>query len=135
MLKLYLFNSLRARKEKMKKLITAVIIASAIIFLGASCYNSNSNSSSPSNSTPVSTNQVTIQNMAFSPQSITVTKGTTVNWVNNDSVTHTVTGDNNAFSSGQLAPGANFSFTFPNSGTFTYHCSIHPSMTAQVTVN
>lgn len=120
----------------MKKIIMAIIVASGLLFLGATCYNSsNKSSTTPSTSTPVSSNQVTLSNMAFSPQSIDVTSGTTVTWTNQDSVTHTVTSDNNTFNSGQLAPGASFSFTFPNSGIFSYHCSIHPNMTGEVMVN
>jgi plastocyanin len=32
------------------------------------------------------------------------------------------------------ANGATFGFTFTKAGTFAYHCSIHPSMTATVVV-
>jgi plastocyanin len=33
-----------------------------------------------------------------------------------------------------LAPGATFSFTFNNPGTFPYHCTIHTYMTGKVIV-
>ena len=39
------------------------------------------------------TMHVTIQNHAFSPQTITVAPGTTVSWTNRDSAHHTVTSD------------------------------------------
>jgi hypothetical protein len=38
------------------------------------------------------------------------------------------------FNSGDLAPGRSFSFTFMGRGSFAYHCRIHPSMTATLTV-
>jgi plastocyanin len=79
-------------------------------------------------------NTVTISGFAFAPASIMVTLGDSVTWTNNDSVTHTVTADDNSFSSGDLAPGATYSFTFTKAGTFPYHCSIHPNMTASVVV-
>jgi plastocyanin len=78
---------------------------------------------------------VEIVNFAFAPASLTVAAGTTVTWTNNDSASHTVTADNGSFTSDKLANGATFSQTFTTAGTFTYHCSIHPSMTATVTVH
>lgn len=85
--------------------------------------------------TPTSiVNKVSIQGFAFNPSSITVSVGTTVTWTNNDSVTHTVTSDTGAFSSGNLNPGQTFSHTFNQAGTFAYHCSIHTSMHGTVVV-
>jgi len=82
------------------------------------------------------TNSVTIQNFAFSPASITVHKGTKVTWTNKDTIAHTVTeSDGQAGpASGDLDPNASYSFTFTKTGTFQYHCAIHPGMTGTVTV-
>jgi plastocyanin len=79
--------------------------------------------------------QITIQNFAFSPATLTVPVGTTVTWTNKDSAGHTVTSDTGAWSdSGTLDTGKSFSFTFKKAGKFTYHCAIHPSMTATIIV-
>lgn len=79
---------------------------------------------------------VTIQNFAFSPASLTVAPGTTVTWTNKDSTAHTVTADSGTGpSSSQIAPGQSYSYTFQQSGTYAYHCSIHPQMKATVTVS
>ena len=72
-------------------------------------------------------------NFSFSPNSLTVKVGTKVAWTNHDSVTHTVTADQGAFNS-PGPPGSSFSFTFTKAGTYAYHCSIHPSMTATIVV-
>lgn len=72
--------------------------------------------------------------MAFTPATITVTAGATVTWMNNDNMTHTVTGDDNSFDSGGIGTGSSFTKTFLTVGTFPYHCSIHPSMTGTVMV-
>jgi plastocyanin len=77
---------------------------------------------------------VAIQNFAFSPGSIQVDAGTTVTWTNNDQVMHTVTADDGSFDSGDIAPGGTFSMTFNTPGTFSYHCKIHPFMTASIVV-
>jgi predicted lipoprotein with Yx(FWY)xxD motif len=80
--------------------------------------------------------QVTIQNFAFSPQTITVAPGTTVTWTNKDSQDHTVTSDSDAWpDSGNLATNKTFSHTFANAGTYTYHCALHPYMTGKVIVS
>jgi plastocyanin len=77
---------------------------------------------------------VEISGFAFVPSTLTVSVGTTVTWTNKDSVTHTVTSNDNLFNSGNLANGATFQHTFNQKGTFQYHCSIHTSMTAKVIV-
>jgi plastocyanin len=77
---------------------------------------------------------VTIQNFAFNPPTLTVKVGTEVTWTNQDSTTHTVTFDTGGTKSGDLAQGATYKQTFSSAGTLSYHCSIHPTMTATVTV-
>jgi plastocyanin len=72
----------------------------------------------------------------YSPSTITVVSGanSTLTWVNNDSSPHTVTADDGSFSSGNIAPGASFSFTLTTPGTYKYHCVYHPWMTGTVIV-
>jgi len=82
------------------------------------------------------TNEVWIQNMAFSPITITVTAGTTISWTNKDGVAHTVTSNTGLFDSGSISSGSGtYSHMFSTAGTFPYHCTVHPSMTATVIVN
>jgi plastocyanin len=80
---------------------------------------------------------VTIKNFAFDPAVLTVKAGTTVTWQNQDGAPHAIASDSGApaaFTSSQLATGASYSFTFSQPGTYTYHCSIHPSMTGTIVV-
>jgi len=91
----------------------------------------------PQTPTPsVSDNTISIQKMAYNPSSMTVKKGATVRWVNNDAVTHTVTftkasGIN---PSGPLSASQSFSVKFDQIGTYPYSCAIHPSMQGTVIV-
>lgn len=80
------------------------------------------------------TASVTIQNFAFSPATLTIAKGTIVTWTNQDSASHTIASDTSSFFSQSLSTGQSFSFTFSQTGTFPYHCGIHPSMTATIIV-
>ncbi len=78
---------------------------------------------------------VSIVNFAFSPTSITVRKGETIVWTNKDSTPHTVTGGTNGdINSLPLSQNQTYSFAFDKTGTFSYHCKIHPSMKGTITV-
>jgi plastocyanin len=77
---------------------------------------------------------VSIVDFAFQPASVELATGGTVTWTNTGQAPHTVTADDGSFDSGTLSPGATFSQTFATAGTFTYHCNIHPQMTATVIV-
>ena len=77
---------------------------------------------------------VTIANLAFAPGTLSVAEGTTVKWTNNDGEAHTVTATNGSFDSKNLDPGKTFEQKFATAGSFTYMCTIHPTMTGTVTV-
>ena len=78
---------------------------------------------------------IVIANSLFGTvQPIIVTQGTTVIWQNKDNTQHTTTSDSpGVWDSGILSPGQSFSVKFNSTGTFTYHCNIHP-MTGTIQV-
>ena len=85
------------------------------------------------------TNEILMQNIAFSPASMTVAVGTTVKWTNKDNTTHNVisgTPGNSSglFNSGDLSMNGEFTFTFNQAGTFPYFCSHHAGMTGTILV-
>lgn len=69
---------------------------------------------------------------AYNPAELTIDVGTSVTWTNTDVVSHTSTSDASGWNSGTIAPGGQFSVTFPTAGTFSYHCAIHPGMVGTV---
>ncbi len=71
---------------------------------------------------------------AFGANPLTITAGTTISWLNNDTTTHTSAADGNQWTSGNIAPGGRFNFTFASPGRFTYHCQIHPGMVGTIVV-
>jgi plastocyanin len=93
-------------------------------------------SSTGVSSVPVSQTggSVHVVDFAFSPSSISIPAGSSVTWTNTGMQTHTTTADNGAWNSGPLRPGMTFTQLFSTAGTFSYHCMIHPSMVASVTV-
>jgi plastocyanin len=58
-----------------------------------------------------------------------------VKWTNKGAVTHTSTSNKGVWDSGSIAPGDSFSRVFKKAGTFKYHCTIHPTMTAKIVVS
>lgn len=81
------------------------------------------------------THNISIANFAFSPNTLTINKGDTIIWTNNDSAPHDVRStDSNVLKSQTMMKEGVFSFTFNDIGTYNYFCSIHPSMKASVTV-
>jgi plastocyanin len=95
-----------------------------------------SGNSAAANAAPVAGNAVTIKGFAFAPAALTVKVGTKVTWTNQDSDAHTVTSQDNSgpLSSAALSTGQTYSYTFTKPGTYSYLCTIHPFMTATVTV-
>jgi plastocyanin len=93
-------------------------------------------STSPPAAVPVSGSIVMIKNFAFGPAALQVKVGTKVTWQNQDTDPHTVTSTSNSgpLASAALSTGQRYSFTFTKPGTYTYLCTIHPFMTATVTV-
>jgi len=84
---------------------------------------------------------VSMKNIAFNPGSITVNKGDTVTWTNDESIGHDVTktdGPGPDFSSGDpgaMGEGDTFSETFDTPGEIKYECTVHaPSMSGAITV-
>jgi len=75
---------------------------------------------------------VRMAGLAFAPGTLTVAKGSTVVFDNDDTAPHTVTARSGGVDSGVLDPGKQFSVTVTDG--FDYFCSIHPSMTAKIAV-
>ena len=78
----------------------------------------------------------------FVPEATTVSKGTTVTWINNDVTLHTVTSGNaesgnsgTESDSSHLLAGKTFQHQFGTAGTFDYYCTLHPWMTGKVIVS
>lgn len=105
-----------------------------------------------SSTAAVAGSSVSVKGLAFNPPTLKVAAGTTVTWTDDESITHTVTSGavtgvapTTGLRSGQTPDGtfdgrlnskdAKFSFTFTKPGTYSYFCSIHQGMNAQVVVD
>lgn len=77
---------------------------------------------------------VDMQHNYFEPQDIIIDVGTTITWINNDTVDHYINTDPHpghnyfpAHNSRAIAGGESFSLKFDQPGYYPYHCSAHPA--------
>jgi plastocyanin len=123
---------------------TSVLLAALAGCSGGGGGSSSSSTPSASASTPSASASaskaaratITISDFTFRPATLTVAPGTEITVVNKDSATHTVTADKkNGFDTGDIAGGRTATFTAPGAaGRYSYTCTIHPFMKADLTV-
>ena len=125
----------------MRRILLA--LCAVVALAAAGCGSSNDNSGSSSSSTPAASSSsssgggvaIKMQNIAFDPKDVTVKVGQKITWTNGDSTDHNVTADSGAdFKSKDFGNGATFDFTPDKAGTIKYECTLHPGMTATITV-
>jgi plastocyanin len=139
-------------KNMNKKIIIAVVVIIIIVAvvwilyanMNSNVYNNSNTVSQNTNMTNVATTtstgeivkpkiyNVSIKNFAFNPNTLTVNKGDTVFWTNNDPMPHQVVAD--GIKGPVMSNGQSYSFTFDTVGTVNYHCNIHPGMLGTVIV-
>jgi plastocyanin len=78
--------------------------------------------------------EIKIDNFSFTPATLTVAVGTQVTWTNRDDIPHTVVTEDKTIKSKVLDTDEKFSNTFDKPGTYSYFCSIHPTMKGTVVV-
>ena len=80
------------------------------------------------------THTVRIQGFAFHPPKLSIAKGDTVKFKNNDNAAHTATDRGKSWKTGKIRGNQSKEVTFDNAGSFTYFCRYHPAMKGKITV-
>jgi plastocyanin len=86
-----------------------------------------------------------VDDWCYMPSKLTISVGTTVTWINSDTLPHTVTSGSenadmvgldvpNGFDSGFMSIDDRFEHTFDVAGLYDYYCQLHPWMQGSVTV-
>ncbi|HEV2751916.1 MAG TPA: plastocyanin/azurin family copper-binding protein, partial [Gemmatimonadales bacterium] len=84
--------------------------------------------------TPVAA-EIRIMSLKFPGDTVRISAGQAVRWVNGDPVEHTVTFEGGSEAgSPVIPPNASYVHRFDKPGTYTYHCTPHPFMTGVVIV-
>lgn len=105
-----------------RPILTALLAAGALAATGASAVNINA---------------ISQKNRAFSPREITITRGESLVFENDDGelLHHVYSPDPGAaFDIGEQPPGARVPVRFARPGTFSVRCLIHPRMALTVVV-
>jgi len=80
--------------------------------------------------------KVQIASFKYAPPTVTVKRGGTVTWTNEDKAQHTATvKDGTGFDTGTLETGKSKPVTFDKAGTFACICEFHPFMKGTVVVH
>ena len=77
--------------------------------------------------------RVQIGRTAFTPSTVTIAAGGSVNWVNSDTIDHQLSAPAAKLVSPNLTPTDNYGFTFPTAGTYTVTDKTGLTMTVTVT--
>jgi len=108
-----------------------LVFASMIFFSGCSSSSSSEETNTPAEvpeeKSPPVLYIVQIEQMKFFPENISVHRGDTIMWMNNDMVAHDITEEKSkAWSSSLLQPGKYWKLIADSSAD--YYCSIHQVM-------
>ncbi|MBI3518358.1 MAG: cupredoxin domain-containing protein [Bacteroidetes bacterium] len=76
-------------------------------------------------------NEIWLEYKLFQPSQLIVKSGTTVTFTNKDNANHSATNINGLFDSGKISSGQSYSFTFTKTGSFSFYCKYHSSVTAE----
>ncbi len=112
---------------------TTITVLAAVALTLAACSSSTQPKTVGSSKTGTT---ITIQNFAFNPATLSVHPGQRIVVTNEDGVTHTLTADSGAFTTGDISGGQTVHFNAPSkAGTYHYRCNIHQFMTGTLIVS
>lgn len=128
-------EGIRVTRKRYVRGMLALAVAILLVVAVSGCSNSSSSGTSGSSTGGSATTggtTVVEKNFQFSPSSLTVKVGDKVTFDNQDSTAHHVVVGTTDL--GDQQPGSKVSWTADKDGTFPVKCTIHPSMTGQITV-
>lgn len=115
-------------------LMAALLVAAVVLAPAAGCGGTKQSG----------TVTIVIKDLRFNPEKVTITEGTTVKWLNEDTTAHTSTSADfsadateqapGAWNSKVMDPGDSWEHTFDAAGTFPYACAIHPYIKGTIEV-
>lgn len=141
---------MEAPKPKSRTMVLAIIIVVILVVVGVGIYILTRPGGTTNNGTPISIfdgnptcSPATPPNCGFNPSTLTLKMGVnnTVTWTNKGGQAHTVTSNQTAngslpsFNSNGINTNAQYTFIFPQAGTYHYYCSYHTWMQAVVVVS
>ncbi|WP_321417336.1 cupredoxin domain-containing protein [uncultured Methanomethylovorans sp.] len=108
----------------MRNKLFVVILLIAVLALSGCTDKDNTQVNNNTSTEDIKYIEIYIDDYNFHPQSLTISRGDTVRWTNNDSVAYIV--KTGAFQSPTLTKGMTFTYTFHERGTYNCYLATHP---------
>jgi len=123
-------------KNILYKIINLIGLAAIILYMAA-C--SNDTASTNQVTGMPNTYEITISKSGLNPETITITKGTTITWINKDAVIHEIRSGTPAsprtlFDSDIMQSRQTYKYTFTIAGTYEFYDEIHPALQGTIIV-
>jgi plastocyanin len=122
-------TSARSRQRRQAIAIALAAVAFALALIGIA------RSATAAGESARASRTVTVEvvDFAYRPPNLTIGRGSRVVFSNASGMTHTAT-RRGSFTTGRIKAGKSAAISFPQRGTFRYHCTIHPFMKGRVVV-
>jgi plastocyanin len=117
-------------------IVLGSVVVLIVTFVVGVQFSSTSGTSDSAQPTSVDSMDVLIDifDYKYHPADVSVPRGAEVTWVNDDKAPHTATERNSDWDTGVLGEGEGVLIRFSRPGTYEYYCTIHPYMSAKITV-
>lgn len=129
-------GSLRARYSwGMRSLLSPAVLVTVIALAGCGGDSEDSSSGAGQEGAAPPKGTVFMQNLEFSPKTITVKVGDKVTWVNQESIDHNVVAESDPELKSELfGEGGKYEYEATEAGTIEYVCTVHPGMDGTLVV-
>ncbi len=123
------------RGRACKRSVVLALVAGALVAAGCGGDDEDGGGAAGSGADASSSAKVKITSFKYAPPSLTVKRGGTVTWTNEDKAPHTATvKGGKGFDTDTLQTAKSEQLTFDTAGTFAYVCELHPFMKGTVVV-
>ncbi|WP_370571726.1 copper-binding protein [Methanomethylovorans sp.] len=106
------------------KIFVAILLIAVLVLSGCTNKDNVPGANTNTSADDIKYIEIYIDDYAFHPQSLTISRGDTVRWTNNDSVAFIV--KSSSFQSPTLTKGMTFTYTFHESRTYNVYLATHP---------
>lgn len=128
-------DKIRMVRMKKEKAALAVSLILAVIVSGCVQYGG---TPAPKPTSPVvalDSSSISVFHTSVTPASVTIKKGGTVTWTNQNTMDHSIVSDDNKFATCELLnAGQTCSLKFSDAGSFKYHLRTHLNVKGTVVV-
>lgn len=110
------------------------LLVALVVLVGCSGSDAGSGATTTSESADAGSDVVSMIDISYQPQTLTIKAGDTVTWVNEDSVSHNAVAEDGSWRTDVFGKGGSGPVTFDAPGTYPYVCTLHAAMKGTIIV-